>query len=177
MKIMHYAGVGARSTPPHILEVMSHLARKLESKGYILRSGGAAGADSAFEGGVISPQNREIYLPGRSFNNKYAGQQGYIDSSSLPSWNQALATVGMYHPKAQGLSDFVRKLMARNAMQVLGRAMDTPAKMLIAWTPGGQITGGTGQALRMANAYKVPIRNLGDPATLQNAIKFIESNN
>ncbi|NBX49006.1 hypothetical protein EBT25_03520 [bacterium] len=174
---MHYAGVGARATPSHILEVMHYLARKLESKGYILRSGGAAGADSAFESGVMNPQNREIYLPGRSFNQKFAGQQGYIDATTLPSWNQAMATVAQYHPKVEALSNFARSLMARNAMQVLGRAMDAPAKMLIAWTPSGQITGGTGQALRIANAYKVPIRNLGDPATLQNAIKFIESNN
>jgi hypothetical protein len=41
---------------------------------------------------------------------------------------------------------------------------------------GGQVTGGTGQALRMAQAYQIPIRNLGDPATLQNVQKFLKNN-
>jgi predicted Rossmann fold nucleotide-binding protein DprA/Smf involved in DNA uptake len=49
---MYYAGIGARSTPPQILSVMTRLASKLEGMGYTLRSGGAAGADTAFERGV-----------------------------------------------------------------------------------------------------------------------------
>ena len=66
--------------------------------------------------------------------------------------------------------------MARNAMQVLGQTMNQPAKMVVAYTPGGQVIGGTGQALRMAQAYQIPIRNLGDPATLQSVQRFLQSN-
>jgi hypothetical protein len=173
---MEYAGIGARSTPPQMLNLMTRLASKLEGMGYILRSGGAAGADTAFETGVNNPLNKQIYLPGRSFNSRLAGQPGLIDATRLPHWQQAIATVNQFHPAPGKLSEFARNLMARNAMQVLGQNMNQPAKMIVAWTPGGQITGGTGQALRLAQAYQIPIRNLGDPATLQSVQKFLQSN-
>ncbi len=63
--------------------------------------------------------------------------------------------------------------MARNAMQALGPALNDPAKMIVAWTPGGQITGGTGQALRMAQSYGIPVRNLGNPQTLQSILRWL----
>lgn len=170
---MHYAGIGARATPPEMLNLMSRIANKLEGMGYILRSGGAAGADTAFERGVINAANRQIYLPGAQFNSRMAGAGGYINAAQLPSWQQALETVSQFHPAPERLSNFARALMARNAMQVLGGNLQEPAKMVVAWTPGGQITGGTGQALRMAQAYGVPIRNLGNPETLANVKKFL----
>lgn len=173
---MEYAGIGSRSTPPQILNLMTNLASKLEGLGYILRSGGAAGADTAFERGVNNPAKRQIYLPGPSFNSKTAGQLGFIDSTKLPHWQQAIATVNQFHPAPEKLSEYARNLMARNAMQVLGQNMNQPAKMIVAWTPGGQITGGTGQALRIAQAYQIPIRNLGNFETLQNVQKFLKTN-
>lgn len=170
---MHYAGIGARATPPEMLNLMSRIANKLEGMGYILRSGGAAGADTAFERGVINAANRQIYLPGAQFNSRMAGAGGYINAAQLPSWQQALETVSQFHPAPERLSNFARALMARNAMQVLGGNLQEPAKMVVAWTPGGQITGGTGQALRMAQAYGIPIRNLGNSETLANVKKFL----
>jgi len=47
----YYAGIGARSTPQNILDIMTNLAHKLSEKEYILRSGGALGADMAFDEG------------------------------------------------------------------------------------------------------------------------------
>lgn len=60
-----YAGIGSRETPPAILETMRAAARRLRDLGFVLRSGGAAGADTAFaEGaGVCS----EIFLPWPGF--------------------------------------------------------------------------------------------------------------
>jgi hypothetical protein len=173
---MYYAGIGARSTPPQILSVMTRLASKLEGMGYTLRSGGAAGADTAFERGVSNPLSKQIYLPSNSFNSRYADHISYIDSSKLPSWNQAIATVNQFHPAPERLSEFARSLMARNAMQLLGSNMNDPVKMVVAYTPGGQITGGTGQALRMAQTYGIPIRNLRDPQTLANVNAFLLNN-
>jgi predicted Rossmann fold nucleotide-binding protein DprA/Smf involved in DNA uptake len=40
-----YAGIGSRETPPDILEWMTSLAANLETMNYVLRSGGAQGAD------------------------------------------------------------------------------------------------------------------------------------
>ena len=60
-------------------------------------------------------------------------------------------------------------------MQVLGKTMSEPAKMVVAWTPGGQIVGGTGQALRIAQSHGIPIRNLGNPEVLQNVQRFLNT--
>ena len=168
-----YAGIGARATPNHILNIMKDLASKLEGQGYLLRSGGAKGADAAFESGIINPSNKQIYLPGQSFNQRFAGQRGIIDATKLPNWQQAIQTINQFHPAPERLSDFARNLMARNAMQVLGGSMNQPAKMVVAWTPGGEVVGGTGQALRMANAYQIHIRNLGDQRVLDNVQRYI----
>ena len=45
---MYYAGVGSRETPLHICELMTQIAKKLSSLGWVCRSGGAEGADLAF---------------------------------------------------------------------------------------------------------------------------------
>lgn len=49
-KNMTYAGVGSRETPPEILAEMTKIANELAAKKYKLQSGGAIGADMAFEG-------------------------------------------------------------------------------------------------------------------------------
>ena len=47
---MTYAGIGSRETPIEVLELMTKASTWLGSKGYTLQSGGAIGADMAFEG-------------------------------------------------------------------------------------------------------------------------------
>ena len=54
-----YAGIGSRKTPIKILKEMTKIANFLNKKGYILRSGGAIGADKAFENG--SGNKKEIF--------------------------------------------------------------------------------------------------------------------
>lgn len=153
---------------------MRLLASKMEGDAWKLRSGGAKGADAAFEAGVRNPANRAIYLPGDYFNGRRAGAQGYFDSTQLPGWQSALQTVNEYHPAPERLGDYARALMARNAMQVLGPSLDRPADLVVAWTPGGRVQGGTGQALRMAGNLGIPVRNLGDPEALARARAYLD---
>lgn len=44
----YYTGIGSRQTPKDILKLMEDIAFKLAQKGYILRSGAAGGADTAW---------------------------------------------------------------------------------------------------------------------------------
>lgn len=169
-----YAGIGSRETPPEVLELMTQLAGRLEQEGWLLRSGGAPGADSAFEVGVRDPRNRAIYLPWPGFQGKQPGG-GFFDAQRLPGWQEALATVEQYHPAPDRLSRGGRALMARNAMQVMGPALNRPADLIVAWTPEGRVTGGTGQALRMALDQGIQIRNLGDPAVLESVMSYLSS--
>ena len=171
-----YAGIGARATPRDIQDVMTAVARKLEAEDWLLRSGGAAGADQAFERGVTNPAAMQIFLPNeRPFQGHIPGQRPHwINYQSMPGAAQAMATVNQFHPTPQRLTDpYHRHLHARNAMQVLGPALNDPSKFIVAWTPGGQIKGGTGQALRLAQAYGIPVRNLGNPQTLRNVLHWL----
>jgi hypothetical protein len=157
-----YAGIGSRQTPGEALVAMAAMARWLELSKWRLRSGGANGADTAFEQAVQSSANKAIYLPGPSFNGRVAGRDGCYDATTLPGWHQALATVSQYHPAPDRLSSMARRLMARNAMQILGPNMDQPVDLVICWTPGGALQGGTAQALRIAMDHDITILNLGD---------------
>ena len=56
-----YTGIGARATPPEVLGLMTRAAFALMKRGYVLRSGHAIGADSAFERGAGSAA--QIFLP------------------------------------------------------------------------------------------------------------------
>ena len=61
-----YTGIGSRETPNDILTLMSKLATTLERQGYVLRSGGADGADKAFAKDVT---NKEVFIPWSGFGN------------------------------------------------------------------------------------------------------------
>ncbi len=138
-----YTGVGSRSTPPHILEIMTNLAGKLALEGWILRSGGAQGADSAFEFGAARVNGpKEIYRA--SDANK-----------------AALEMAGAIHPAWYKCSDYVRKLHARNCFQVLGRDLRTPSSFLVCWTLSGADIGGTRTAIVLARNHNIKVINLG----------------
>lgn len=59
-----YAGIGSRKSPKDQINVMIKLAQVLGKARFILRSGGADGADLAFEyGASLVKGPMEIYLP------------------------------------------------------------------------------------------------------------------
>ena len=64
----YYAGIGSRETPKNICLYMTAIAKRLASLGYTCNSGGADGADSAFERGAVI--NRQIFLPWDGFNKR-----------------------------------------------------------------------------------------------------------
>jgi hypothetical protein len=147
-----YSGIGSRQTPPAILDRMTRIASFLEKQEYILYSGGAKGADSAFEKGVSDQDMKKIFLPWKGFNGK---------KSSLCHISSAAVTLAeQFHPQWLSLSPSAKKLMIRNGYQVLGEALDTPVDMVVCYTPHGKIEGGTGQALRIAKHFKIPVFNL-----------------
>jgi len=146
----HYTGVGSRKTPGSIMRLMIIIAKKMATNGIVLRSGGAEGADSAFEAGCNDIKGvKEIY-----FSNQCTLEAMNIAKQFHPAWNAC--------------SEYARKLHGRNAFQVLGIDLNMPSRLLICWTPDGceshktrsRATGGTGTAISIAEHYKVPIYNL-----------------
>ena len=144
----YYTGVGSRETPPDILKLMTEFARVANKMGMVLRSGGADGADRAFELGA--DLKKEIYRP----------------EDAIPD---AFEIASRFHPTWFFLPEYIRKLHARNVFQVLGRDLRTLSKFLVCWTPDGctqhktrrKITGGTGTAISVASEIaRIPIFNM-----------------
>jgi len=157
-----YAGIGSRETPPDILDLMTAIAVELRDRGYILRSGGAPGADSAFSK-LIGFREKEIILPWKNFEGIREG----IDATSQPNFPEALRIAESYHPAWDRCSEGARKMHARNVYQILGLNLNNPVVFVVCWTKNGRAVGGTGQALRIASdpAYAIPIYNLHDAKT------------
>jgi hypothetical protein len=151
-----YSGIGARATPPEVLSLMTRAAFALLKRGYVLRSGHAIGADSAFERGAGEAAQIFLPVPG------WRGSRSAFDAGTLGEgvWGRAREIAAAHHPAFAGLSRFVQDLHTRNVFQVLGPALDSPSEFVLCWTADGEASGGTGQALRIAATYRVPLYNL-----------------
>lgn len=159
---MIYTGIGSRETPRDILMHMSMLGVELAKLGWTLRSGHAEGADKAFEQGAIRAKGKmEIYLPWENFNEAPTNDDRYMTVIHP----EALDIARNAHPAWDRCSPGSRKMHVRNVHQVLGVNLDTPNKLIICWTSGGRRGGGTGQALRIAEKYQIPIIDLAVDST------------
>ncbi len=156
MITLTYAGIGARATPPSILTAMTLMAGWLARQGWHLNSGGAAGADSAFAEGAPADR-RTLYLPWPGYNNHAGPDCRVLSPAEL---EPCLAIAARLHPAWDRCSPGVRKLHARNAA-ILGVGAGRPVDAVVAWTPGGTVTGGTGMAIRIATDAGIPVLNLG----------------
>lgn len=150
-----YAGIGARRAPDDMLALAQMVAERLDEKGWTLRSGHAPGMDQAFETGA--GRNAEVYLPWPSFEHSEPLEADtIIDRPTSAAMNIA----GRYHPHWERCSRGARALHGRNVHQILGRDCNAPCRFVICWTAHAEISGGTGQAVRVALDYGVPIFNL-----------------
>lgn len=185
---MNYTGVGSRETPEEVLELMQAIAYKLAGRGYTLRSGGADGADKAFQDGwwdnyQDTPSERgrskaEIYIAWSGFNGLKPGMYG--DSIIIPSGvlsDKAFDIAATIHPAWDKCSQGAKSLHSRNVFQVLGKNLDSPSKFLIAYAKtnkDGVPQGGTATAIKLAEKYNIPCFNLykeGDRLRLEAFIK------
>jgi hypothetical protein len=160
---MFYAGIGAREIPDDVKHELINIGHLLAERKIVLRSGGASGADSAFEMGIGYCSNstcyiREIFLPWKNFNNHqspyYLTDKKFkelepIAKSIYLGWDTA--TVG------------TKKLHARNIQQILGEnpGVSEPSSFVVCWTnrPEGQF-GGTRFGMILAKQYGIPVYNL-----------------
>lgn len=174
-----YTGIGARKTPSHILKLMEDTARKLCTLGWTLRSGGARGADTAFERGVdLALANPPV--DGDVTYSKYGTKEIFYANDAT---EEAMAIAKQYHPAWNRMGAYVKKLHGRNAFQVLGRNLKSPSRYLICWTPDGCTsheqrtikTGGTGTAISIASANKIEVINMAIPAELDRIERFVNS--
>lgn len=141
---LKYAGIGSRQTPVKVLAQMRAIGQLLAMGGLTLRSGKALGADSAFEVGA------RIWRAPMELFDRY-------DTARHPEWAHHAS---VFHPAWHKLKPEARQLHARNSAIMLGAQLDDPVKFVCCWTRDGEAVGGTGQALRIAAAYRIPVFNL-----------------
>jgi len=161
-----YAGIGSRKTPTHILTLMEQAATKLAQIGYLLRSGGADGADTSFEVGCdIGNGQKQIFLPWKGFNNN--------NSPFIKVEQDSIDIAASFHPNPNFLTmnQAIQKLMGRNTYQIIGQELNSLCGFVLCWTPDGSDginiktthqTGGTGQAIRLACHWEAPVQNLAN---------------
>ena len=152
---MIIAGIGSRQTPFEICEEMQKIGAWCQANNIIVRSGHAPGADQYFELGA--QEFCIAYMPWSSFNNTFSTSANY---RVLGDDQYAYVIAAKYHPAFDKLSFGVKKLIARDSYQVLGDELTNPVDAVVCYTKDGKASGGTGQAIRIANAYNVPVLNM-----------------
>jgi hypothetical protein len=168
---VQYTGIGSRTTPSGVLRLMEELAARLARRGRILRTGISPGADQAFFAGARAAAGRvELYLPWPGFEaDAWAGgEEPEVRLLAAPS-AEARGLAARFHPHWQALAPRERQLLARDGHEVLGADLASPSSFVVCWTPDASLDGsgvyadGTGQALRIAHGYGIPVFNLAHP--------------
>lgn len=163
-----YTGIGSRATPHNIMSIMTTIAVYLDSEGYILRSGGADGADTAF---AIGATQQEIYIPWKNFNNVVNGiHDGNVD--------EGMILASQLHPAWERCSFGAKKLHSRNTFQILGpKPISNPikTKFVVCYTQNAEIKGGTATAIKLAMQNNIPVFNLGQYDNFQDFVGEFES--
>lgn len=169
----YYTGVGSRETPSAMLDFLTRVAAWLAANGHVLRSGGAPGADTAFEVGAAG--RAAVYLPWPGFNGRRA-QPGRERPAEA-----AYGLAATVHPAWGRLSPAAKALHARNCYQVLGDDLATPSAFVLCWTADGcdseaartRATGGTATAIVLACRHGVPVFNMGRPGAYAAFAQFM----
>lgn len=157
----YYTLVGSRETPDESFQHLKELAGELSGRGWTGRSGGADGADTALEEGC-SRFYMEIYLPWEGFNNRSSNNVGYVNTSKLSNFIQAMSIAEQTHPAWDKCSRGARALHSRNVYQVLGLDLNTPSTFLLCWaipTKTG-VKGGTNTAVQLAKKHGAEVINI-----------------
>lgn len=156
--MIYYAGIGSRDIDEDmdLFHKLVGLGESFAKLGYILRSGGADGADSAFEIGCdLASGKKEIYLPWRYFN------ENTSDLVLEPTKELEEITRSIY-TRYDMSSRAVQKLHMRNVLQILGQPSIGPkSSFVICWTDrANSDTGGTRFGIALAEKYHIPVINL-----------------
>jgi len=152
-KIKTYTGIGSRKTPKDILAIMVCFGATMAREGILLRSGGANGADAAFEAGCDAENGqKQIFLPWRGFNGS--------TSKFYTAMEEAYEIASRIHPAWDRCQQAAKKLHARNCHQILGPHLNEPSGVVVCWTPDGNIVGGTTTAVMLAEEHGIKVLNM-----------------
>ena len=153
----YYSGIGSRSCPDSLRPLINKIAIRLEELGYILRSGGAKGADTFFEEKVV---RKEIYLPKIDYSKPKLVQMNWYEPTI-----EAFVLAKEIHPNWSACNEYARQCHARNCHQVLGQHLESPSDFVVCYTVDGKASGGSATAINLALKNEIPVFNLFDAAS------------
>ena len=155
-----YAGIGAREINPiltiEFIKIGRHLA---QDANLTLRSGGAEGADSAFEWGADDGSGKkEIFLPWKNFNHN---KSTLVLPTPIPE-DVAIIARSIY-PHWDYVTEPVRRLHARNVYQILGWDLNDFSAFVVCYTErpydDPKAVGGTLFGIKLAESRDIPVYN------------------
>lgn len=196
---MYYTGIGSRETPQSVMGVMEDAAFRLARMGWVLRSGKAAGADTAFQLGMqryaktsglnFSQHLAEIYIPWARFSGGEGTESDW--DITLPYVDMLLpgqiytrdAIVHEMHPAAAYMKENkpgAYALHSRNVHQVLGMNLDQlrPSSFVLYFAEEdkkGNPKGGTATAVALAKSHNIRTLNLLHLENMEKLELFLES--
>lgn len=175
---MIYTGCGSRQTPQDVFTLMQDIGMACAMQGHTLRSGGAIGADSAFETGCRAQHGKmQIFLADAYFTEVdiFLRQRHFYDPNSLARAEEIASKI---HPAWNRCNEYARKLHTRNIFQVLGLDLQTPSDFVVYWTVDPVPFGGTRTAVVLAQQRKIRTYNLVEQKNFDlfsNRIKQLEA--
>lgn len=198
---MYYTGIGSRETPQSVMGVMEDAAFRLARMGWVLRSGKAAGADTAFQlgmqryaqsrGGYNTETARlaEIYTPWARFNGGEGTKSDwditlpYVDMLLPAQIDTRDAIVHEMHPAAAYMKEKkpgAYALHSRNVHQVLGMNLDQfrVSSFVLYFAEEdkkGNPKGGTATAVALAKSHNIRTLNLLHLENMEKLELFLES--
>jgi hypothetical protein len=164
-RVKVYAGIGSRKTPITILKEIEKISKSLADNNWILRSGGAIGADTAFENGC---KNSDNYTNNSNICEVFLAKPNYNDVDdyapyTMEDWADSMDIAAKHHPVFYKLNYYIKCLHARNVMIILGADLHTPADLVIAYY-NPELNSGTKFGSKLATVYGVPVVNMFEEA-------------
>jgi len=147
-----YTGVGSRIVPLDVRLEMRRYAMQLRDMWFTVRTGDADGCDKVFRRSVRGSE-RKVYAP-----------ESILNDDRHWSYEEVLKYIPKDRKNFYRWKPYVRALIARDMMQVLGDCGTQPSEFLLCYAPSldyaDSSSGGTGYAIRCALAHNVPVYNL-----------------
>ena len=175
---MIVTGIGSRTISDSEERVIRQISRVLAKAGCTLRSGGADGADTAFEAGWrdVGSSAMEIFVPWSGFNGTTSDAPYIVLDKKSDLFEEAHNEAQTVHPAWYRLSRGAQYLHTRNIFQVRGPELKVPSDVIIAMAdPVGRfgVKGGTSTAWTLGKRLQVPTFNLRKREDALELVKFV----
>lgn len=180
--------IGSRATPADAIRVLEDTGECLCGLGVAVSSGDAEGADRAGVRGAMRSSwwpdiGARVYLAWNGVRHedgfkRWADNKIYFDASQFENYEEAQALALKARGSFAGLKRGGIAMHSRNPYQVLLDNLATPVASVVCWAKPtgkkGNVSGGTGTAVRIALDHNIPVINLATDEGMQKILSFLE---